>query len=432
MVLVPTLDVKDKSMTTQQDQTPDAKLSKSNHEAAARRSKAFGTFMLPALLSVLMLLGVGVFLLSAPDPGTATSAAPSASVNIKRPENVVALIAPRSVIDVDLLRDFETESGASVELVPYDNEESLLSIAGSTSLNADVILAAGTTIQQLLRNRNVGHNVLPARSIANLARIDPALRTLAKKYDADGLYSVPLAWTAIGLGVNRADIISRLGASQKLDTWSLLFDPVIATKLNDCGVYSVDASSLAFPSALLALGLQPFSSTPNDVERASAAWESIRPKVTRFDTRILAETLATGKACLALAPASEVYRARAMARDAAQSVDLAFMVPPDGTLLRMYMLAQPRGAQNASRGAMLIDYLLKPEVSARMTNTHWVANAVPASQLYVRQEIKDDPIIYADIDAFRRLTPEENPTPAAISLRERFWQLMNSGGSPTP
>jgi putrescine transport system substrate-binding protein len=431
-LLVAALDAKDKPMTRPTpDQPPEAAPTKTNVEAAARRSRAFVTFLLAAVLSGLLLVGAGTYLLMAPDPAVRSPAVRSMAQAPQRAENAITFIAPRSVIDADLLRDFETESGSVVDLVSYDNEESLLSIAAATALNADVILAAGTTIQQLQQIRDSSLSVLSARSIANLGRVDPSLRTIAKNYDPRGLYAVPYAWTSVGLALDRAALTSRLKVAQSLDSWALLFDPALVTQFSDCGVYSLDAPSLAFPSALASLGLPAFSNTPNDVERASAAWESIRQNITKFDTRTLSDALVSGKVCLALAPASDVYRARALARDAGQASNLEFIVPREGSVLRLFMLAQLRDAQNPARSAALIEYLFKPEVSARMTNTHWLANALPASQLYVRQDIKDDPSIYPDVDAFARLTPEANPTPAMISLRERFWLLMSSG-APAP
>jgi putrescine transport system substrate-binding protein len=420
MVLVAAKLRKHKPMT-ETPPRPELEPTKTGAEAAERRSKAFGTFLLAAVLSALLLLAVGVYLALMPDPGRLRPTAPAS----QRSANVVVMLAPRHVVDADLLGDFESETGAAVELISYDNEESLLSASSDAALNADVILAAATSIQSLSKNGAL--NVLPARAIPNLGKLDPALRTLARKYDSTGLTAAPFAWTMLGLAVNRA-IASN--APRALDTWATLFDPAVLSTFEACGVQSLDAPSLAFPAALLSLGLPPFSDAPNDVERASAAWETIRAKITAFDTRGMAEALAAGKACLALSLAGDAYRARAQARDAGQPAGPEFVVPREGGILRLYMLAVPRAAQNSVRGAGLIDYLLRPEISARMTNAKGLANAVPASQLYVRQDIKTDAVLYPDVAAFARLIPDANPPPAAVGLRERFWQLMNAAKTP--
>lgn len=413
-----------------QNQPPTAaNLSATNLAATKRRSKAFGTFLLAVALSVVLIALAAAYLILAPDPDArnreAVQAAAEANAAGAADPNVLRLVAPRSVIEPDLLRDFEAENNIKVDLVLYDDEETLLAVSAAAPLNGDVLLASGTTIQWLRAQDRIG--VLPARQIGNLGQIDPALRTLAASYDKEGLRAVPFAWTAFGLGLNREAVAAKLGATVATDTWGLLFDPARAAKLGECGIHSITAPSVAFPIALTYIGLAPKSDAPADTERASALWEAVRPYTAKLDTRTVGEGLASGQACVALAAASDVYQARAVARDTGQPFTVQFVIPREGSIMRLYLLALPRASQKAARGAALINYLLRPEVSARMTNGRWLANAVPASQLYVRQEIKDDPGIYPDVGAFARLTPDANPSLATISLRERFWLLMSSG-----
>jgi putrescine transport system substrate-binding protein len=329
----------------------------------------------------------------------------------------------------DLLSDYEAANGLSINLVSYDNEESLLDIASDSSFAADVILAAGLTIQELVRREGLA--ILSARLITNLPHIDPALRTLAERYDRSGLHAVPFAWTTYGLGANREAVSSGLAPQATQDgipaSWSLLFDPVQAAKLAGCGIVAVDMPSIAFPVALQFLGLPPDSDVPNDIERASALWEAARPFIKAFDTAAPSDALATGAACLTLASAADVYRARVLAREAGRPYTIDFLVPREGALLRVFMLAVPRATPNAERAMQLIDYLLKPEVSARMSNARWLANAIPASRLYVRQEIKDAADIYTDLATYSQLFPETAPAPATMTLRARFWRLMSGG-----
>jgi putrescine transport system substrate-binding protein len=396
--------------------------------AAQRRRSAFGTAMLAGALSAVLLGLWAAYLVLAPDPAALAPAVPPPSAPAAPTDpSRLTLVAPRQVIEHDLLRDFETASGLAVDLVAYDNEESLLAVAADRAFKADVVAAAGPSVAALRAAERLA--VLPARAIPQLGAIDPGLRRLAERYDPDGLYAVPFATTVLGLGVNRDMIATRLDPASDTDSWALLFDPLTVAKLADCGVVSVDAPSLAFPAALRFLDLPADSESPADTERASAVWESIRPSLARVETRAVVDALAGGQACLALAVAGDVYRARAALRAAGRTDDLRFIVPREGSLLRLYMLAVPRAARDPARAAALIDYLLKPEVGARMTNARWVANAVPASHLYIRADIKADPAIYPDLGRLARLAPEAVPAPAAASLRARFWQLVNAGTS---
>lgn len=401
---------------------------KQQEQKPPRKSGGFSTFVLGLGLTAALLVAVAGYLWLSPDPDRRPRPAPQSAMS-GTPENVLRFVAPRSVIEPDLLRDFETETGLKVELVSYDNEETLLPATAAAPLNGDVILASGATIQALRAKDRI--NILPVRAIGHLGAIDPALRTVSSGYDSDGLHAAPFAWTVYGLGVNREAVAAQLGRGAAVDTWGLVFDPELAAKLSACGIHSVAAPSVAFPLALKYLGLPPKSDAPVDTERASALWETTRAFTAKFETRSIEEGLAGGQACVALASAADVHRAKAQARAAGQTFTIDFALPQEGTILRLYMLALPRASAKTEKGASLIDYLLRPEVSARMTNSRGLANAMPGSEIYLRQEIKDDPGIYPDIAAFSRLTPEANPSPATLGLRERFWQLMNAAGKGT-
>ncbi|MBL8629988.1 MAG: extracellular solute-binding protein [Rhodospirillaceae bacterium] len=395
-----------------------------NAAAAQRRSKALTTFFLAAALSATLIALLLGYLIFAPAPIDMTPS-PGAAVNVTpAAPNTIRLVAPRSLIPPDLLADFQTETNIIIELVPYDDDEAL-GADGTNAMAGDVILASGTVIQKLIAQNRL--SVLPARQISNLGHIDPSLRTVAAPYDKGGLHSVPFAWTSYGLGINREAVSAVLGAAAKLDSWALVFDPAKAGKLAACGIHSVATPSIAFPVALKYLQLSPQSDAPGDTERASALWEAARPFIAALDTRSVIEDLGTGKVCVALAAMSDVYQARSLAQGAGKKSAIEFIAPHEGTVMRVYLLALSRMSAAGANGAALINYLLRPEVSARLTNSKGVANAVPGSHLYVRQEIKDDPVISPDVGAFQHLTPDMSPSPATVSLRERFWLLISAG-----
>jgi spermidine/putrescine-binding protein len=392
-----------------------------------RRSKSFTTFLLAATLSgILLVLWVG-YLIFAPTPHATVSTTAQVQPADAAAANTLRVLAPRHLIGPDLLADFQTESGLTIDLILYDDDEELGGDA-NVAIASDVMLVSGAVFQRLKAQDRLA--VLPARQIGNLGLIDPALRTLAATYDKGALHSIPLAWTTFGLGLNREAVGAVLGPAAPIDTWALLFDPQFASKLATCGVHSIASPSAAFPVALKYLGVVMQSDAPADTERASALWEATRASIAALDTKTVRTALAEGTACAAFASAADVYQARAAARDAAKTFTLQFVQPREGTLLRVYMLGLSRFSKNQARAAALMNYLIRPDIAARLTNSRWVANAVPASQLYVRQDIKDDALIYPSVGAFRTLTPEANPSAATVSLRERFWQLMSAAPKP--
>ena len=199
-------------------ETPSDQQTPTQAVAVQRRSKAFTTFLLAATLSAVLIALLLAYLIFAPTP-TPTASVPVPGVAGTAPlstANMLRFVVPRSLITPDLLNDFQTESGVTVDLVPYDDDEAL-GADGANAVAGDVVLVSGNVIQKL--NAQDRLSVLPARQISNLGLIDPSLRTLATSYDKGGLHTVPYVWTAYGLGLNRDAVTKQLGQGAAVDAW---------------------------------------------------------------------------------------------------------------------------------------------------------------------------------------------------------------------
>jgi hypothetical protein len=71
-------------------------------------------------------------------------------------------------------------------------------------------------------------------------------------------------------------------------------------------------------------------------------------------------------------------------------------------------------------------------VAARLTNAKGFANAVSGAALYVKPEIKNDAALVPDLAKLPNAMEEMTPAPAAVALRNRFWQLINAPPSAAP
>jgi len=390
------------------------------------------TLALAASLAFALVAAWSVYMVLAPDP-IQLPPRPSASSPAAAPEpgddNQMRLLAWANAMDPQVLIDFQAETGLTVTVDTFTSNEQLAEIAASGALTHDLVLASGVGLSRLA----VAHALrpMPVARLANYANLDPSLLARADAYDAGNVHSVPLLWGTTGLAFNTAMITERLGRDADTDTWALLFDPAQAAKLADCGIQVIDSPTRAFPIALGYLKRSPDSADPGDTEAAARLWETARPHIARFGADDLIPALASGRACLAVATSGDVYQARAMARASSSNVDISFVLPREGTVMWFDLLAMPAASRTTANAMKLIDYLLRPDVAARITNSRGFANAIPRAQLFVRPEIKSDPMLFPGPDVLARLTPEADPPPAIIGLRARFWRLINAPATPT-
>ena len=373
-------------------------------------------------MSLLLIAGWAAYLVFAPLPEVYRPPAFVADLPTA-PANQVRLLAGRGAIAADVLAGFTADTGLKVVVDDYDTIEQAEAAAADGRVAPDVVLLSGVALKALV-DRDLLQPI--ARTgLLNARNSDPALAARTEIYDPGNAHSVPILWGTIGLSFNTAKVAERLGPGVIPDSWAALFDPASAAKLADCGIQVIDSSTGVFPIALTYLGLPRESAKVEDTDAAARLWESIRSTGVKFSSQDIVDNLAGGSVCMALATSGDAYQARDKARTAGVANDIRYVLPKEGTVVRFDILGIPKAAANAGNALRFIDYLLRPEVAARLSNAKGLANAVLGSALYVKPEIKSDPGFMPDLATLRAME-EISPPPAAEALRNRFWQLINA------
>jgi putrescine transport system substrate-binding protein len=330
----------------------------------------------------------------------------------------------------DTIANFEKETGIAVTYDVYDGNEVLEAklLAGHSGYDIVVPSASPFMARQI---RAGAYLPLDKGKLPNLANLDPAFEGLAAIADPGNAHGVPYLWSATGIGYNVAMLERALGgpASGAIpqDSLALLFDSTLAAKLAGCGIELLDTPQEVFPAALAYLGIDPTSRELADLDRASALVERIRPFVRRFHSSQYINDLAAGDICIALGYSGDVIQARNRAREAESGVEIAFRVPREGAQMSIDMLAIPADAPHPDNAHQFIDYVLRPEIIAAITNTVSYPNPNSAASAFVMPEIRDDPGIYPP-HAVRRLFYIDRPAPHAYErARMRAWNRMKSG-----
>ena len=393
--------------------------------------RRFRSWTLAVVLSLILIAGWATFLAVAPTPEVLPPAPVAASPppGEPAPANQIRLLAWSNAIDADVLKDFNADTGIKVVVDHYDTNEQLMTQAAAGSIMQDVVLVSGVGLKALA-DQNLLQPIARA-DLTNAHNVDPAITARTAIYDAGNAHSIPVLWGTIGLGFNATKVAERLGADTTLDSWSALFDPANAAKLQDCGIQVIDSPTGVFPIALTYLRLPSDSAKIEDTDAATRLWETIRPSITKFSSEDIVDNLAAGNVCLAVATSGDVYQARGKARAAGLANDIRYVLPKEGTVVWYDLLAVPKTAANTANALRFIDYLLRPEVAARLTNAKGFANAVVGSDRYIKPEIKSDAELMPDLGKLR-VMDEMSPAPAAVALRNRFWQLINAPPAAEP
>lgn len=371
------------------------------------------------------LLGAALLLLLAAcsrDAGAPRAPGASGSPDSERMLNIYSwsdYIAP------DTVTKFEQATGIKVRYDTYDSNEVLETKLLTGHAGYDIVIPTGTFFERQLRAGV--YRKLDKSQIPNLVNADPDIMRRLAQYDPGNLYAVPYMWTTTGLGYDIAKIQARLGKNVP-EGWALLFNPANAAKLQDCGINVLDAPTEVFQSVIMYLGKDPNRLAPADIAAASAILLKIRPYIRTIESEAYMNDLANGSICLALGWSGDVERARTRAKEAANGVDLVYLLPREGALLTVDMVGIPADAPHPQAAELWMNYLLRPDVAADISNFIHYPNGNRASLSLIHSDIKNDTQLYPDEAARARLV-----TPRAIPLETsrlitREWTRFRTGG----
>lgn len=326
----------------------------------------------------------------------------------------------------DTIKNFEKETGIKVRYDNYDNNEVLHAklVAGKTGY--DIVVPGahfakaqieGGLLQKLDRSQLSNWGNLDKSLLEQLAAVDPGNEHL-----------VTWMWGYVTVGINTAKVKAALGDMPMPDNaWSLLFDPKYAAKLKGCGVNFLDSASEVLPVAMMYVGKPPYSRNAADYDAAATMLKSIKPYVTRYSSSGYINDLASGSLCAVMGYSGDINIARARAIETQSGATIEALVPSGGATLFFDTMAIPKDAKNVANAHLFINYILRPEVHASLTNKVFYANPNAASLPFVKKSVAENKTIFLSDADKKRLTPPDAVPQDIRRVQTRVFTAFKAG-----
>jgi putrescine transport system substrate-binding protein len=303
----------------------------------------------------------------------------------------------------DTLKNFEKETGIKVRYDNYDTNEILHAklVAGKTGYDIVVPSAhfAKTQIEGGLFQK------LDKSLLGNWANLDKSLLEQQAKVDPGNQHLVTWLWGYVTVGINTAKVKAALGGAPLPENpWDLLFKPELAAKVKSCGVSVLDSASEVLPVAMAYVGQEPYSRDPKAYEPARKMLMAARPYVTRLSSSGYIDEMAQGQLCVVMGYSGDINIARQRAIEAKSGQDILALVPPKGATLFFDSMAIPKDAKHPKNAHLFINYILRPEVHASLTNKVFYANPNAASKKFVKKEVAENPTVFLSAADMAKLT----------------------------
>jgi putrescine transport system substrate-binding protein len=317
----------------------------------------------------------------------------AASSAIAQEEKVLNIYNWSDYIAEDTIANFEKETGIKVRYDTYDNNEMLHAnlVAGKTGY--DIVVPSSTFARLQIDGGLL--TKLDKAQLPNLKNLDPDIQAQIANIDPGNQHLVNWLWGYTTIGVNTAKVKAALGNEpMPANVWELFFNPKYVSKLKSCGVSVLDSATEVLPAALHYLGKDAFSKNPGDYQEASALLKSVRPYVTLFSSSGYINDMAGGSICLALGWNGDINIARKRAIEGKTGQDIQAFVPKNGGILFFDMMAIPADASHPKNAHAFINYIMRPEVHATITNKVNYANPNKESRKFITPEVAKNPSVF--------------------------------------
>jgi len=327
-------------------------------------------------------------------------------------------------IGENTLADFEKATGIKVIYDTFDAYETVQAKLLTGHSGYDLVVLNASLAPPLIKAgvfQPLNKKLLPG-----WANLDDKVLQDMQGFDAGMQYSAPYTWGSNGITYNVDKIRERM-PDAPIGSLAMIFDPKIVSRFADCGVTLVDAPTEVIPLALKYLGRDPRSAAPADLKAAQELLLSVRPYIRKFDSVNYLTSLPNGDVCMAMTWSGDYATAMARAEEAKLKINLAYFIPREGSLIWFDNLYIPADAPHVANAHKFLDFLMKPQVMADVTDYIHYANSNAAATPLLEADVRNNPAIYPDEETRQWLFPQKTQDPKDMRAITRVWSTVKSG-----
>lgn len=322
------------------------------------------------------------------------------------------------------IADFEAEFSIKVNYDLYDSTEIVEAklLAGKTGY--DVVVHA---VRYSARLIPIGVYQPLDRTKLNLwDNLDPWVLESMGTYDPGNLYGFPYMWGTTGFAYN-IDMIKERMPDAPLDSGDMIFRPDIVARFADCGISILDEPTDVIPLAMLYLGHDPNSMDPVHIKEVEDLIKAVRPYIRYFSSARMISDMPNEELCIAMSWSGDYAQAMQRAIDVGADIKLAYSVPKEGTVVWFDGMFIPADAPHPENAHLFINYLLRPEVIADISNYVRYANANRAARPLMPAEVVEDPAVYPTSEQLEHMDAGFIFGPKLERRRTRAWSRIKTG-----
>ncbi|MBT0768038.1 spermidine/putrescine ABC transporter substrate-binding protein [Kineosporia sp. J2-2] len=304
--------------------------------------------------------------------GSSSGAAESSDTNTGE----LAIYAWAGEIPDSVIDGFEKETGIKVTVDTFDSNETMISKLAAGNSGYDIVEPSQYAVQLMVQR-----NLLEKIDQTKLEGFDNlATKFVNPSFDEGNQYSIPWAWGTTGILYNEDC------TGGEITGWSDMWDSKYKGKM-----YMLDNMLSAYIAGLQVQGLSATTTSEADISKATDKLLEQKDLLAGYNSDNYADLVGSGDACIA-----EAYSGTTSAKAVAANDKVHYIIPEEGGTLWTDSFSIAAGTDNTSGAYQWLNYTLRPEVAALLTDDASLASTNTAAMEKVKdQTLVDNPAIYA-------------------------------------
>jgi spermidine/putrescine transport system substrate-binding protein len=307
---------------------------------------------------------------------------------------------------------FTKETGIKVVGDAYDSNEVMLAKleASSGKSGYSIIYPSDYMVTQMRDLKLLAP--LNKKLLPNIKNI--AANYLDLPHDRGAVFSIPVSLGTTGFAYNVEAVKSIVG-EEPFD-WKFLWDNKEKLRIS-----LINDPREVMGMALHILGHSYNTKEIAKIEQAFQKLKELMPAIANFTTDAWREPLTSGDLMICMAFSGDGI---SLAR---QDPNIKYVLPNNGTSIWTDTMAIPRGASNIEGAHAWINYVMRPEVAAKISDansfgtTNKLAKSMIPDDLKAVKALEPSAEITSKSDRIAKLDPE------VLQIYEGFWTRLTTG-----
>jgi spermidine/putrescine transport system substrate-binding protein len=249
-------------------------------------------------------------------------------------------------IAADTVSNFEKEFGVEVTYDTYESNEEMVAKLQAGASGYDIVVPSGYIVPVLVATNLI--TPIHRKYLPNFANISPLFQNLPT--DPGNRYTVPWQWGTSGIAY-RTDKVSTA-----VDSWAIFHDPRYAKKMT-----MMDDGREVIGSQLRYRGHSLNSTDPAELAQAKADAIDAKKQLKAYISAPVKAQLISGDVWISQLWSGDTAQAKV------EQPNLGYVIPKEGCTIWSDSLCIPRSAPDKRAAHEWMNYILRPEVAAAIS-----------------------------------------------------------------